>query len=250
MTKLNSNTSAYTLIELLITMPIIALITGFMFSIIFNLYGNMLLDTQEANLRLEAQTMLLNLEDELLFTTEYGSVIKSDLSDPYAPPGGWKDDPDGDVNTQPDWLIVYETALDSDRRDPDRNFIYKNNYGCGSSYNPIAINNLIYFTEENPDDIYKTLYKRTIIPQYSTCGVNFKEMSCPEINVNTGSCTRGDGRLTDKLVDFKVDYYNEDNVLTLDPGEAEKIEVFVTLGEKIYGKEITVESKFIMKKIN
>lgn len=237
----------FSLVEVLIVMPIIALITGTLFVYMFNEYGRMVNETTEANLRLESQAMLLNIEDELLFTTEYGSTIIGGslaVSDPYAPSGGWTH------NTNPDTLIVYETALDSDRRDPNRNFIYRNQYGCSSSYNQIAINNLIYFTVDNPNDNYKTLYKRTLVPQYSTCGINFKVQTCPNQYVGTGNCQKPDVEITNKLVDFQVAYFDENNNPTTSPGAAEKIEMTVVLGDSSYGEEINVTSKFIMKKIN
>lgn len=228
-------------------MPIIALVTGTMLVYMFSQYGKMVNETTEANLRLEVQAMLLNIEDELLFTTEYGdSIIGGSLavSDPHQPSGGWTN------ATDPDTLIVYETALDSDRRDPNRNFIYRNSYGCGSSYNPIAINNLIYFAVDNPNDNYKTLYKRTLVPTYSTCGVNFKVQTCPNSEVGTGNCQKPDVEITNKLVDFVTDYFDEDNVPTTDPGNAEKVQLTITLGDSSYGEDIEVTSKFIMKKIN
>ncbi|MCA9348575.1 prepilin-type N-terminal cleavage/methylation domain-containing protein [Candidatus Saccharibacteria bacterium] len=245
--SIKENERGFSLVELLIVMPIIALITGTLFMYMFAQYGHMINETTEANLRLEAQTMLLNLEDELLFTTEYGSTTIGGslaLTDPYAPSGGWKN------NTSPNTLIIYETALDSDRRDPNRDFIYKNQYGCSSGYNQIAINNLVYFTKNNSNNNYKTLYKRTLTPQYSICGVNFKVQTCPNQYVGTGPCVAPDAELTNKLIDFQVAYFDENNNATTVPGSAEKVELTVTLGDDSFGEEIRVTSKFIMKKIN
>ena len=99
------NQAGFTLVELVVVMPIILLITGYMLSILFDQFGQMVIDVAEANLRLEAQTMLLNLEDELLFATEYGEALHAHVSDDHAPIGGW------DSTNSAETLIIYELSL-------------------------------------------------------------------------------------------------------------------------------------------
>ncbi len=245
------NQRGFTLVELVIVLPIVALITIIVFNYMFVSYGKMLQENTEANLRLEGEVMLLDLEDELLFTTNYAETKLGDLSDPWAPTGGWT------YNTNPDTLIIYETSLTAPRRDPNREFVYKNQYGCSgpnSPYNPIAQNNLIYFTTQNANNKYRTLWRRTLVPQYSVCGTNYKFQTCPRVNVGTGPCERADTMLSDKVIDFKIEYYNEDNVLiNAPPGSplnAEKVKLTAILGQNVYGKDLNVETSITMKKIN
>ena len=238
----------FTLVEMLIVMPIVTIIVIMVFGYMFSSYGQMLQQNEEANLRLEGEVMLFDLEDELLFTTDYGDTITSDLADPNQPTGGWT------FNTNPDTLIIYETALTAPRRDPNRDFVYKNQYGCNSSYNPIALNNLIYYTVQNQSNPYKTLYRRTITPQYSTCNSGYKSFTCPISVVGTGPCLAQDSKLSENIVDFRVEYYNEDNsLLTTPPSSplnAEKVKLTAILGKEIYGKDIQVSSSITMKRIN
>ncbi len=258
---------AFTLIELVVVMPIILLITGYMLSIMFDQFGQMVIDTAESNLRLEAQTMLLNLEDELLFATEYGDGLHSHVNDDHAPPGGWTNSNGGN-----DVLIVYETAINAGRRDPDRRFVRREVNSCtggNAAFNPIAINNLLYFTEPNDDNEYNSLFKRTLTPTFSTCTQhkntgnfcdpdagdplcpnNSKRTTCDVANVGTGSCVGVDGLLSEQVVDFDITYFDENNVITNDPSRGEKVEMLVTLGDRKYGKDIEITSRFIMKKIN
>lgn len=138
--------------------------------------------------------------------------------------------------------------MTADRRDPNRDFVYKKGSSCSSSYN-IAINNLIYFTNANTTDNYRTLYRRTLVPQYVTCGTNFKTQTCPSSNVAT-PCTGSDSLLSNKVVDFQVEYYDEDNVALSTPASAEKVKLTLTLGEKIFGENIDVTTNITMKKVN
>ncbi len=242
--KRHLSQAGFTLLEIIIVLPIISITLLAMMNYSISQYAKMHTETSRANLQLEAETMLLDLEDELLFTTEYAPVKSSDLTDTYAPTGGWTN------NTNPDTLIVYETALTAPRRDPNRDFVYKNTYGCNSAYNPIALNNLIYFTAANTNNDYRTLYRRTLTPSYSVCNTNYKVKTCPAANVGSGGCTRSDSKLSEKVVDFIAEYFDQDNVVVTDPYEAEKLKLTVILGEKLFGTEVTVKSSITMKKIN
>lgn len=239
--------NGFSLVEIVIVLPIISIILLGMMDFTIRQYAKMHNETSRANLRLEAETMLLDLEDELLFTTEYAQTKSSDLTDTWQPSGGWT------YNTTPDTMIVYETALTAPRRNPNREFVYKNTYGCTGSnapYNPIAINNLMYFTVQNPGTAYRTLYRRTIVPAYATCNTNYKVKTCPAANVGSNGCTRADSKLSEKVVDFQVDYFDDNNVATADPLAAEKVKITVILGEKLFGDPVTVKSSITMKKIN
>ncbi len=93
-------------------------------------------------LSFEDQTLLINLQDELLFTIAYGEGLNTDLSDAYAPTGGWSYD------TTPQTLVINEIALDSTRRDESRNIVRQRTNNCETSpvtANGVAINNVIYF---------------------------------------------------------------------------------------------------------
>lgn len=241
--KIISKNTGFTLLEVLIVIPLASILSIVLASTIFDQYGQLLQNSARARLRMEGEITLLSLEDELLFTTGYGITKSADLTDSYAPTGGWTH-----ATTPLESLIVYETALTADRRDPDREFVYKRQGSCASSYN-IALNNLMYFTTKNTNDAYYTLYRRTLTPQYQTCGINYKQQTCPSATI-VAPCTGADASLSNKVVDFQVDYFDQNNVATTDPATAELIKLHLTLGEKIYGKSIEVETTISMKKVN
>ncbi len=233
----------FTMLEVLIALPIATMLSLILATTMFDQYGQLLQGAARARLRMEGEILLLSLEDELLFSTDFANVESSDLTDGYEPVGGWT------YNTTPnDTLIVYETALTADRRDPDREFVYKKSGACSSSYN-IAINNLIYFTQPISGSNYRKLLRRTLVPQYQTCGVNYKKQTCPAATVTT-PCTGPDAELSNKVVDFQVEYFDENNVALSAPASAELVKLKLVLGEKIYGKDIVVPTTITMKKVN
>ncbi len=242
---LNSKKDAqgFTLLEVLISLPIATILSIILTTTMFNQYGQLLQGAARSRLRMEGEILLLSLEDELLFSTDFANGKSSDLADAYAPTGGWT------YNTTPtDTLIVYETALTADRRDPDREFVYKRSGSCSSSYD-IAINNLIYFTQPITGSEYRKLYRRTLVPQYTTCGINYKKQTCPPGTV-VSPCTSADSLLSDKVIDFQVEYFDENNVSLSAPASAELVKLTLVLGEKIYGKEMVVPTTITMKKVN
>lgn len=232
--------------------------------ILFSQYGSVLAESSRSNLRVSAQLILTRLQDELLFTMEFGHELNDDLSDSYAPLSGW------DYDTTPATLIINEIAIDASRGDDSRNIIRRELSSCADSSttsNPVAINNVIYFIEDIPGSDYDRLVKRVITPDYDICSVdlnsgepcspttnscrgNAKQTTCPEVNVGTGGCVQADSILSDNVISFDVIYYTQDNVVTNFPSAANRVDVTLSLGDKIFGKNIEVEARHGIRKVN
>jgi hypothetical protein len=241
------------MVELVVVIPIVSVIAIGIITLVMSMFFQIMANNSRMNLLLEAQTVLLSLQDELLFTTNYGETTMSNLNDPYKPSGGW------DFDTNPDTLIIYETTLTAPRRDPDREFVYRyTSYSCSganANYNPIAFDNVIYFVEPNANNDYYTLYRRVLTPQYTTCGTNYRVQTCHEENVGVDPCYAIDSTISTNVVDFQVDYYDADNNLidtsgSGSPLNAEKITLHIRLGDKLFTKRVEAKSSITMRKIN
>jgi hypothetical protein len=253
-----------TIIELLIAIPIASMIIIVIIGSLFTQYTAVLAESARSNLRSGGQTLLINLQDELLFTIAYGEELNDDLIDSYEPPGGWI------FSTSPQTLIINEIALDSTRRDESRNIVRQRTNNCESSpvtSNAVAINNVIYFVEQGVDDKYGSLLKRTITPTYDLCSIdrtadtpctpetvtcfgNAKETSCSAADVGSGACTSKDSVLSENIKNISIEYFSENNVLTTLPSTANKIEIELTLGDTVYGREVEAIVKHTIRKIN
>lgn len=259
-----STQKGFTIVELLIVIPMASVILVILMASLFTQYINVLAESARANLRTSGQTLLINLQDELLFTISYGEGLDAELSDSYDPPGGWAHD------SIPQTLIINEIALDSTRQDDDRNIIRRRLNNCESSSitsNPVAINNIVYFVQNNANSNYGTLYKRTITPTYSLCSIdsntgdpctpesasclgNIKQTSCIDGQVGNNSCEIVDRVLSENVVSMDIKYFAQNNIETQFPSSANKVEIVLTLGDKIYGKEVTIQTKHTIRKIN
>jgi type II secretory pathway pseudopilin PulG len=262
--KTKDSEKGFTIIEILVALPIATLIVIILFGTLFTQYTNSIAESARSNLRSSGQTILINLQDELLFTIAYGEEIDSNITDENAPSGGWT------YNTTPETLIINEIALDSTRRDDDRNIVRRRINDCETSRvtsNPVAINNVIYFVEDNPNSDYGRLVKRTLVPEYDICSIdsstdepctptsaqcrgNAKQTSCPESLVGVGNCSQADSVLTENVLDMQITYFAENNIETSLPSAADKVEIILTLGDKVYGRNIEVDVKHTIRKIN
>lgn len=254
----------FTITETLVVIPIATILVVVLVSALFTQYTNALAESTRTSLRAAGQTILINLQDELLFTIAYGEQLEGRLSDPNEPSGGWSYD------TTPQTLIINEIALDSTRRDDTRHVVRQRVSNCESSSvtsNPLAINNVVYFVDDIDGSDFDALYKRTITPSYNLCSIdtttdepctptsatcrgNAKRMTCPEALVGTGGCSSADSMLSDKVKEFTIRYYSEGNIETTFPSDAEKIEVELVLGDKVFGKEVEATVRHTIRKIN
>ena len=250
MKKLRLNQTGFTTIEMIVVLPIVSFIAVGMTLFMINSFEHIQSESKITELRFNAQITLFNMEDELLFATGYGASETNDLNDPYEPTDGWSHNPS---DSSLENLIILETSLTGPRRDPDRDFVYKPSGSYGCSYpQSIALDNVIYFTEPN-DNGFNTLYRRVLTPQYSTCGDNYRGQTCPAQYVGISPCENADARLSENVIDFQIDYYDEDNNLIVNdsnPGDAEKVTVTLTLGDRVFGRDVESTASLTYKKIN
>lgn len=240
----------FTLLEVLVVAPIFLITTFTLLGYLIDQYGQLVQKTAKLNLAIEAQSLLFVLEDELTFAHGYDETITDDadsqLSDPNQPSGGW------DFNTNPDTLIVQEYAATAHHRQANREFVYRNVYGCDAGViesNPIVLNNIIYFVEGT------SLYKRTLTPGNTNtlCNSNYKKQTCPEA-VATTDCP-ADVFVTDKVSDFNVEYLEENNQPLDDeagdsPTAARLVRVTLTLEDIAFGETVQESASLTIKNLN
>jgi hypothetical protein len=234
--------AGFTLIEILIICPILMVVIAYTMNFLFGQYGQLTKQEGVVNLQLGVQEVTFAMQDDVFFSNAFTSSINSNLSDPYAPSGGWK------ANTTPKTLILSNPALTSSHRDPTRKPVYINTVGCSPEatleQNDPLYNNTIYF-------VFGTnLYRRTLTApsSLSTCGISYIKQSCPANHANT-ACP-ADVLLTDKLSTFSLTYYNGSNTVVTTPEQARKIKVSITLHDKAFAEDIYATSTLTMRRIN
>jgi Tfp pilus assembly protein PilW len=95
-----SRSKGFTLVELLVISPIIMVVVLAILTFLFNEYGNITQQNGQLNLQVESQNILFGLQDDIWYANAFSSDLNSNLTDTYAPQGGWVS------NTTPQTLII------------------------------------------------------------------------------------------------------------------------------------------------
>ena len=256
--------AGFTLVELLVTVPIFIISIAVLIGFLITLYTALLQKDAESEMALEGQQVLSTVQDDLFFARNFAESTSSIMVDADGPGGhasGWT------YNTSPnDTLIVYEMALDKVREDPTRAVVYQKTAASGNScdpasieLNPPVLNNLIYYVSGT------NLRRRVLVPDptQSRCATPFRKQTCSTDKTRIQQTAGGpvsvacaaDSTLASDIKNFSVDYYDADNNL-IDlanggsPLQAERITVKLTLSKIINAIEVDHTSQLTITKIN
>ncbi len=236
------SSQGFTLVELLVIGPIVMVTILVIVTFLFNQYGNLVEQNSRLNLRLEAQSILFSLQDDVWYSNLFTSGMNGNLSDSYAPSGGWT------YNTSPQTMIISTPSLTKNRRDASRQPVYINQSTCtppdGNGVNSPLYENVIYFVSGT------NLYKRTLSAPASlpVCGTPFNKQTCPPANASQ-ACP-ADKLMSDHLSTFVITYYDTDNSIAPTPESAKSLKVDIGLADKAFGNNITASSSLRLRKIN
>ena len=239
----------FTLVELLVVLPIMVLSLAVLATYLITLYGKLLEQNGQLELGINAQQALFTARDDLFFANRFAGSNQTDTTDPYAPGGDWSAVPDKA-------LIVYEHAYTANRQIAGRSLVYKANtpYACGSANiadNQYATNTVIYFLSGDK------IYRRVLIPDQSdNCSTTFRKQTCPAANASA-SCP-ADTVIAENVQTYTLTYYDRfgalltDTKLTNNPDafiQAQRAEINLTLRKSVNAEFITANAKINIKKL-
>ena len=239
----------YTLVELLVVMPIMVLSVAVLATYLITLYGRLLEQNGRLELNITAQQALFNTRDDLFFANRFAGTKQTDTTDVNQPSGGWN-------AITHNALIIWENAYTANRQTASRQLVYKNNepYACASpsiTDNQYSTNTVILFLSSNK------LYRRVLVPdQTANCATTFRLQSCPEASA-TVSCP-ADTVIAEDVSSFTMVYYDRDNLvipsgdLTSNPAsfiQVQRAEITLALQKTINGELVNATSKISIKKL-
>ncbi|GAC1391189.1 MAG: hypothetical protein NVSMB46_02780 [Candidatus Saccharimonadales bacterium] len=231
----------FTLIEVLLIVPIaIVAIVGIM-SYLFGQFGQLTEQGAQINLQATTQNIIFSMQDDVFFANAFVSTMNTNLVDNYQPAGGWTN------NSIPPTLLISTPAFTTNRRSVSRQPVYINTYGCSAGViqnNSVLYDNVIYFAQGT------NLYKRhtTVPSSTSLCGTDYTKQSCPQASA-TSSCP-ADVLLTDKFSSIAYTYYDANNNVVTVPEQATKIKIDLSLTDTAFGDTIKGSSSITIKKLN
>lgn len=204
----------FTLVELMITIGLTALLMGVVITFMTNSIVQYAKTESRSSLLNEAQVGLDVISSDIRLSGN--ADLNNRISDNYAPsaPGNklsWQSDND---------ILILATAT----KDNNDNIIFAD----PALYISEKDNNVYYLQGGN-------LYRRTLANNVAgnsaktTCPATFATPTCP-----------ADKKLLSNVASFQVKYYNDQNV-EVTPTDARSIELYVKLQKPAYGQQISVD---------
>lgn len=218
----NNTRAGYTMPELIISLFIIAILSGAFVSLYAIFFNATLTSNYQARLAVESQGILRSIVEEL----RVSSGVRADSSpDPYVVGGGsnWST---SNANLV---LIIATPAVDA-----SGNIIF--NALAGQPH----INEIVYYVDDSK------LYKR-IIADASAPGNRFVT-SCP-LSAATASCP-ADVLLSEHFEDMVFNFYDQDDALidqtSGDITQARSIELVIDMQRQVFGQTVAYSNNIRM----
>ena len=215
--KNNHSTAGFTLIEVAIVVPILALTVLSLLTALTAIIRTSAMTRSQVNITYDLRSALNTIEDDVLLTSLLLPTIDSTLtgvitvSDPYKPTTNgntWSYLGDSSsIRT----LILRRYATTTNSYAPTRQAVYLNANGCGATtiYTNEALSiNVIYFIKNN------NLYRRILTDtSKATCSTQYQKQSCPTIESLGGSrnaiCKADDEMILANVTNFNITYLTD-----------------------------------------
>lgn len=251
MTAINDRNrqTGFTLLEVVVIMPIMILTVAVLVAFLITVYGNLLSKNVSLQLAAEAQSALFSMRDDMFYAVRFASTNQNDTTDANAPSGGWN------AVTQ-NSLIVYEAAYTAPREIANRQLVYKKDTpnpcnGTEIGQNQYSTNTLIYFVSGG------TLYRRVLVPdQTRNCLSTYRLQTCP----SAGSGCSQDVAVANDVKQFSQRFYSgygNNAEITLaqlqtDPKQfiqVSRVDITLTLEKKVNAEPVDATASISIKKI-
>lgn len=205
---MSRNNKGFTIVEVMIVMPIIILVIGGLISAIIVMTGDVLANKEASYLQYSIQDALDRIEYDtkisagFLATNNITIYDRQGYENNNSSPFENADNSNSGPNSTS--LILNYYATTNNPADSTRNLVYSkgiNNCGDLKQQDPPVMLNIVYFVKNN------TLWRRVIAPEnYLTisCETPWQQPSCYEVG---SFCKAKDIKLVEGITEFSISYY-------------------------------------------
>lgn len=244
-------TRGFTLVELLVVIPIALLTIAALISLMVALIGDVLIARTRSVAVYELQNTLDRIETDTRVTSTFLQTY-SMVTSPQGRDGGTAAFSAASPNYD---LILSQNATTGSPTDGTRNIVYYADQPnpCSGNYQlnrPLTVR-IIYFTTNNPDGT-KSLWRRVIVPSWTTtagqpnsvCATPWQRDNCPEGSTisASGPCQARDEKMLSSVSSFVPTYYDTNGNVTTDAKAAMSVSIGISQNKKIAGETIATTS--------
>lgn len=259
MTRSSDVSSGYTLVELLISMVVMAiLLTAIVaqYFIMIRTTSHERVQTQTAS---EVQQAIALIERDITYATAI--MTKADYEDAFSPDGAtWSYKGVGDKNRV---LILRNYATTTNPLDDIREPVYLNTELCGTDdmrRSEVLTYNTIYFI----DSTSQSLVRRLLVPDdaaATACAVPYQLRTCPNGPASGVGCFAEDEIVARGIGEFDIKYFMSPQATTEidayshaavleEVGQASAVEVSIGVGGQSFEEAIGYRTSLRIPKIN
>ncbi|MBL8159845.1 prepilin-type N-terminal cleavage/methylation domain-containing protein [Candidatus Saccharibacteria bacterium] len=192
----------FTLSELMIVIPISAIVMGTLYMFMVTLYMNNLKHIGRLDVVSQVNASLNIMREDIALSMGPSANLGGDVTDSYGPPGGgsWA----GSSSTPFSTLIVKMPTTTAPTVNPNRELVRINQNGCTAAAmasNPVYSYRAVYYVHEN------NLYRRNVMDSTppSLCQTPIQTMTCPTYVTAPANCVK-DTLLATHVTKFEARY--------------------------------------------
>lgn len=234
---MSTNKKGFTLVEVLVVMPIVILVIGGLIGAIVVMTGNVLATRSDNALMYNIQDALDRIESDVKISGGFlatNNLSKGDGTNGVVAPQGSDNSDTGTPFSSSTALVLNSYATTKNPIDPTSNFVFIGDaIACGAKTAKLLTLNTVYFVDSN-----KVLWRRTLVP-YDFSDANIKcdsatvwqQPSCSFDVVFSdypSTCKVKDIKLVTGVESFTLAYYKSDGTAISDAANVE------TAGDNAY----------------
>lgn len=263
---IKQSSNGFTIVEMVVVVPIVILVIGVFISAIVNMTGEVLITRENNTMAYNIQNAMSQIKQDVSLGIGFLATNNVSLTSPQ----GYTDDTTEFNNadtTKGNMLILNVYATSENPNNSESEYIYMDDQPNKCSSNLITDNsklkmNVVYFTKTDSDgDI--SLWRRVLAPlnyKVNSCSVPWQRPSC-SIDQTGSICETDDTKLVDNISNingFSINYYTEpdsttpiasatdsslsDSVRQTALGTASSVSVTITTKNEIIGEEVSQSS--------
>lgn len=216
---MKQNQSGVTIVELLVSVAVAAMISTVMLVISLNFFGSTIRSQVTAEMAADSHYMLRAIIEDIRVADSVAAT--NTLPDANQPSGGWL------TNDASNVLVLSLPAIDS-----NRDIIYN------EETNDPYMNEVVYFIDGT-----STFYKRLL--KNDTAVDNTLITTCPA-EPGTPGCP-SDRKYSAYVQDMTFTFYDTSNTVTTDPTQARSLRVGIVLERKVFGTPVKFNNSIFTK---
>lgn len=198
----------FTLVELVVTMTVLAILSSAIFTIYIDNYRQSSRMVTQASLDATAQLGMSVLEHDVRYSFAFSTSMPAGFSDPYGRDNGGTPVTYSGTSSTTRSLLLSQYATTTNALGNTRQAVYKQGaFSCATNLydNPKLPYLIVYFVRDN------SLFRRTITDSTTaTCNPpQYQKQSCPpSVSPWNAICKAADEVIAENVSGFAIDYYS------------------------------------------